>query len=404
MAAERADLEHPAGPSRPDEELEEPSRDRAGEHLARAERAVRLLRQRGEPGLVRRGDLLGVVLEAFVDVHRPTVAPRSGVPDSHPIEKVWHPYRGGKRVMIAARLTTESAGPNRLAADRRRTALTRKGKLSVLGALVACLVVAGLAGAAQQTHASSSVAVTGCQLHRRQGRDQARHLHPVRQRPLSAGQPERPVRPRADAAPAELHEGQRHASDTNDHTILISHTGGGILSSLTGLYPDRHGQAVSNSYNYFRPDGTSGFSSTFKYWTDVTDGGNPATVRQPPSADTNYNMVNADPPSLGGTGAARNAPARGSRTRAPVATSATSASRTPSSRTTMQSSSEPARPPLGGRYRCRRDERQRSRTEPASRQARRSRSTLGPNIEQAMIATVGPGTGNAGTALPHRAR
>ena len=33
---------------------------------------------------------------------------------------------------------------------------------------------------------------------------------------------------------------------TNDHTVLISHTAGGILSSLTGLYPDRHGQTVSN--------------------------------------------------------------------------------------------------------------------------------------------------------------
>ncbi len=41
--------------------------------------------------------------------------------------------------------------------------------------------------------------------------------------------------------------------DTNDHTILISHTGGGILSSLTGLYPDRHGQAVSNAYGYHTP-------------------------------------------------------------------------------------------------------------------------------------------------------
>ncbi len=38
---------------------------------------------------------------------------------------------------------------------------------------------------------------------------------------------------------------------TNDHTILISHTAGGILSSLTGLYPDRQGQTVSNSYEYF---------------------------------------------------------------------------------------------------------------------------------------------------------
>src|SRR6185437_5413109 len=33
----------------------------------------------------------------------------------------------------------------------------------------------------------------------------------------------------------------------NDHTQLISHTANGILTSLTGLYPDRHGQAVANS-------------------------------------------------------------------------------------------------------------------------------------------------------------
>jgi hypothetical protein len=98
---------------------------------------------------------------------------------------------------------------------------------------------------------------------------------------------------------------------TNDHTVLISHTGGGILSSLTGLYPDRHGQAVSNSYNFFRNDGsgTTGFSSTFKYWTDTTDGGNPANTPPTASTDSNFNMVNADPTSLGGTGAVRNAPA-----------------------------------------------------------------------------------------------
>ena len=58
---------------------------------------------------------------------------------------------------------------------------------------------------------------------------------------------------------------------TNDHTILISHTAGGILSSLTGLYPDRNGQTVSNSYGFFKPDGTVGFSSSFKYWTDQVD-------------------------------------------------------------------------------------------------------------------------------------
>src|SRR5213594_4803654 len=58
---------------------------------------------------------------------------------------------------------------------------------------------------------------------------------------------------------------------TNDHTILISHTAGGILSSLTGLYPDRQGQTVSNSYRYFKPDGTTASSTSFKYWTDLVD-------------------------------------------------------------------------------------------------------------------------------------
>src|SRR6476469_9444890 len=53
----------------------------------------------------------------------------------------------------------------------------------------------------------------------------------------------------------------------NDHTILISHTAGGILSTLTGVYPDRMGQPVSNSFRYFRPDGTTRTGVSFAYWT-----------------------------------------------------------------------------------------------------------------------------------------
>ena len=43
----------------------------------------------------------------------------------------------------------------------------------------------------------------------------------------------------------------------NDHTALISHTATGILTSLTGVYPDRMGQPVSNSFRYFTPSGAS---------------------------------------------------------------------------------------------------------------------------------------------------
>src|SRR5499425_909149 len=86
---------------------------------------------------------------------------------------------------------------------------------------------------------------------------------------------------------------------TNDHTILISHTAGGILTDLTGVYPDRHGQAVANSYRYFQADGSTASSSSFKYWTDLVD-----DIGSPP-ADGAPNMVTLDPQ----TGTLTNTPA-----------------------------------------------------------------------------------------------
>jgi len=59
----------------------------------------------------------------------------------------------------------------------------------------------------------------------------------------------------------------------NDHTILISHTAGGILSTLTGVYPDRNGQPVTNSYVRTSATGTFAFPSSFAYWTDPTVAG-----------------------------------------------------------------------------------------------------------------------------------
>ena len=53
----------------------------------------------------------------------------------------------------------------------------------------------------------------------------------------------------------------------NDHTALISHTATGILTSLTGVYPDRMGQPVSNSFRYFMTDGTTRTGVSFAYWT-----------------------------------------------------------------------------------------------------------------------------------------
>jgi hypothetical protein len=63
----------------------------------------------------------------------------------------------------------------------------------------------------------------------------------------------------------------------NEHTPLISHTAGDIVTSLTGLYPDRNGIGVSNSYLQYQagtgqiqhtPSGGFFAPTAFTYWTD----------------------------------------------------------------------------------------------------------------------------------------
>lgn len=55
---------------------------------------------------------------------------------------------------------------------------------------------------------------------------------------------------------------------SNEHTPLIAHTANDIVTSETGLYPDRQGLAVANNYGYFNSDGSISFPSDFTYWTD----------------------------------------------------------------------------------------------------------------------------------------
>ena len=79
---------------------------------------------------------------------------------------------------------------------------------------------------------------------------------------------------------------------TNDHTVLISHTATGILTSLTGVYPDRMGQPVSNSFRYFTPSGTTRTGVAFAYWTAPLF--DPAGPPFPPAGQTDLTpeMIN----------------------------------------------------------------------------------------------------------------
>jgi hypothetical protein len=72
---------------------------------------------------------------------------------------------------------------------------------------------------------------------------------------------------------------------SNDHTVLISHTADGIISTETGLYPDQFGGGVANTFPYLNPNSKTGVSthSLFTYWTDTTS-----------SSDPLYTMIHAN--------------------------------------------------------------------------------------------------------------
>jgi len=80
---------------------------------------------------------------------------------------------------------------------------------------------------------------------------------------------------------------------SNNHTPLIAHTAVDILTTATGLYGDRMGMPISNSYRTFNPNGTSDSAGSFAYWTDPV-----FNTARPPTAghDTNPAMVYATQP------------------------------------------------------------------------------------------------------------
>lgn len=91
---------------------------------------------------------------------------------------------------------------------------------------------------------------------------------------------------------------------SNVHTPLIAHTADDSLSIYTGLYGDRHGQPVTNSYRTYNPDGSTDPAGSFAYWTSpVYDTAATAAAGH----DTTPTMVYSDRP--GSTDTSRQTPA-----------------------------------------------------------------------------------------------
>jgi hypothetical protein len=154
--------------------------------------------------------------------------------------------------------------------------------------IVGLIVAGGLAGAAgARAQATPAAAVVGCNLPGQNGAVQHvillhfDNVHFARDTPN---------------VPSDL-EQMPHLLNflenngvvmTNQHTPLIAHTASDLLSTITGLYGDRTGVPISNSYRFFNPDGSSSTGVSFNYWTSpIFSPNNPA------STDTSWNMLTA---------------------------------------------------------------------------------------------------------------
>jgi hypothetical protein len=82
----------------------------------------------------------------------------------------------------------------------------------------------------------------------------------------------------------------------NHYTPLISHTADDILTGLTGVYGDRHGSPISNSFGIFKKDNSAVvFQTSFVYWTTTTAQSHPEAGENLPVL-LNENGKNAPAP------------------------------------------------------------------------------------------------------------
>jgi hypothetical protein len=162
--------------------------------------------------------------------------------------------------------------------------MSRRSRLVFLAVLAAALVGAALASATGRTTAAAQAA-TGCQLQSAKG--DIKHVVYIQFDNTHFRRDNANVPSDVEQMPNLLNFIRDNgALMADDHTALISHTATGILTSLTGVYPDRMGQPVSNSFRYFTPTGTTRTGVAFAYWTS------PLFDPAPGATDTTPEMIN----------------------------------------------------------------------------------------------------------------
>jgi hypothetical protein len=169
----------------------------------------------------------------------------------------------------------------------RLTALA--GSMSLTAGLVVAVAVPGSAHAGQRLHATPIASTAGCQLG-----NGIKHVIEITFDNIHFFRDNPNVPSDLQMMPNLLHFITGNGTLlTNNHTPLIAHTADDILTTATGLYPDRQGMGVANSYQTFNKDGSTDSASSFAYWTDpIYD-----TASKPnPGHDINPNMVYSPTP------------------------------------------------------------------------------------------------------------
>jgi hypothetical protein len=157
--------------------------------------------------------------------------------------------------------------------------------LLAVGALVAAVAVPASAAGSQTPAAASANAAAASSCHLGNG---VKHVINITFDNVHFFRDNPNVPSDLEQMPTLLHFLQRNGTLlSNMHTPLIAHTAEDSLAIYSGLYGDRHGQPVSNTYHTYRPDGTVEADTSFVYWTSPVI----TTARVPSTNDTQPSMV-----------------------------------------------------------------------------------------------------------------
>ena len=136
---------------------------------------------------------------------------------------------------------------------------------AVLLAALAVIAAAAVAAVANGPSSTAAAATTGCQLG-----NGVKHVIEITFDNVHFNRDNPNVLSDLEQLPAlENFITQNGTMLSNNHTPLIAHTADDTITNYSGLYGDRQGQGLTNTYETYNADGSVTPKSSFAYWTST---------------------------------------------------------------------------------------------------------------------------------------